>query len=275
MNKTTHALLVLILAGVAGVASAQTPSLAVAGRDGTKTFTQQDLLARATQSITVPDALYGKPMTYRVIPLAEILKDAGRAPDDYVETRAADGFTIPLPGRLLDPANAAQAEAFLAIEDPAAKWAILPDNLEKQSAGPFYIVWKLTGPAHVSRDYWSAQLAGLKVIDSPLKRWPGHDVRPDVPAADRIRTGLDRYVALCVTCHKFNNEGGAGAAAGPDLGMPKNVVDAFDKVTLKKWIRSPKSVKADAKMPRFDDTALSDADLDAMIAWLAYKKQNP
>ena len=49
----------------------------------------------------------------------------------------------------------------------------------------------------------------------------------------------------------------------------------MDVATLTKWIRNPKSVKADSKMPKFDDTALSDGDLDAMIAWLAYKKQHP
>ena len=256
-------------------ALAQAPGLAIADREGSRTFSQQELLARATATVTVPDALYGKPMTYRVIPMAELLKESRRAADDYVEARAADGFTVPIPGRLLEAKNAAQAEAFLAVEDPAAKWAVLPDNPEKQSAGPFYIVWKLAGAAYVSRDYWSAQLAGLKMVDSPLKKWPGHEVRADVPAADRIRTGLDRYVALCITCHKLNGEGGAGAAAGPDLGQPKNVVDTMDVATLRKWIRNPKGVKADSKMPKFDDTALSDGDLDAMIAWLAYKKDQP
>ena len=243
-------------------------TLAIADRDGTtRTFTRQELLPRATSTLTVPDALYGKPMTYRVIAMKELLKDFKRAPDDYLAARAADGFTVPLPGRLLDPAHAAEVEAFLAIEDPAAAWEVLPDNLEKQSAGPFYIVWKVAGSAYVSREYWSAQLAGLKVMDNPIKKWPHHEVAPSVPAADRIRTGLDRYVSLCITCHKLDGEGGAGAASGPDLRSAK----ALDTLTLKKWIRDPKSVRATAKMPKFDDTALSDGDLDALIAWLTTK----
>lgn len=258
------AVLVLLLA-TAPPAGAET--LTIADREGTKSFTQQELLPRATMTLSLPDALYGKPMTYRVIPLKELLKDTKRAPDDYLAARAADGFTVPLPGRLLDPANAAEVEAFLAVEDPAATWEVLPSNPEKVSAGPFYIVWKLAGSAYVSREYWSAQLAGLKVIDNPIKKWPGHDVAASVPAADKLRTGLDRYVSLCITCHKLNGEGGAGAAAGPDLASAK----AIDTATLKKWIRSPKTVNPEAKMPKFDDTALGDDDLDAMIAWLTLK----
>ena len=214
-------------------------------------------------------------MTYKVIPMTELLKDTARGADDYVEARAADGFTVPLPGRLLNAANAGQAEAFLAVEEPAAKWAVLPDNLEKQSAGPFYVVWKLASGAYVSRDYWSAQLAGLKVVDSPVKKWPGLDVAATVPAADKVRTGLDRYVALCVTCHKLNGEGGAGAASGPDLGTPVNAVAKMDNAHAEEVDPQPEGGESESKMPKFDDTALSDDDLDAMIAWLAYKKDHP
>lgn len=255
-----------VLLATALPAAAET--LTITDRDGaTQSFTDKELLPRATATLTLPDALYGKPMTYRVIPLKDLLKDTRRAPDDYLAARAADGFTVPLPGRLLDPANAAEVEAFLAVEDPAATWEVLPGNPEKVSAGPFYLVWKLAGSAYVSREYWSAQLAVLKVIDNPIKKWPGHDVAASVPAADKLRTGLDRYVSLCITCHKLNGEGGAGAAAGPDLASAK----AIDTATLKKWIRSPKTVNPEAKMPKFDDTALGDDDLDAMIAWLTLK----
>lgn len=252
---------------LAAALPAAAETLAIADREGSRTFTRQELLPRATATLTVPDALYGKPMTYRVIPMKELLRDFKRAPDDYLAARASDGTTVPLPGRLLDAANAAQAEAFLAVEDPAAKWEELPDNADKESAGPFYIVWKLAGSAYVSREYWSAQLAALKVVDNPIRKWPHHDVDASVPATDRIRTGLDRYVALCITCHKLDGEGGAGAASGPDLRSAK----ALDTLTLKKWIRSPKLVRATAKMPKFDETTLSDDDLDAMIAWLTTK----
>ncbi|HYC65096.1 MAG TPA: cytochrome c [Reyranellaceae bacterium] len=267
------ALLALFLIGAAGIAGAQVPSLTIEDRDGKKTLSLQELLQRNPREITVADAIYGKSMTYRAVPMAEVLKDAKMAVDDYVTARATDGFEVAIPGRLLKSANTQQVEAFLAIQDPASPWPVMPDSLDKSTAGPLYIVWRVNAPGYVSRDYWSAQLAGLKVIDSPLKKWPGLDVAASVPPADRIRTGLDRYVALCLTCHKINGVGGSGAAAGTDLASPKNVTELMDVATIKKFIRNPKGVRPDSKMPKFDDTALSDDDMDALIAYLAHLKR--
>jgi mono/diheme cytochrome c family protein len=281
MAETRSALFAITLALIGGLACvqlsearAQSPTLTVADRDSKKTYTRQDLLAhRALRDVTVADPVYGRSMTYRAIPMADLLKDIKIASDDYVQARATDNFSISIPGRLLEPANAAHVEAFLAVEDPAAPWPALAKSHEKLSAGPFYLVWRLGPGAHVSREYWAYQLAAFAVTDSPLKRWPGLAVGADVPAADPIRVGLDRYVELCISCHRFNGDG--EGEQGPDLGGPMNPVEYFQVPALKKLIRNPSSVRKwpEQKMPRFDESALSDSDLDAMIAWLAYKAQ--
>jgi mono/diheme cytochrome c family protein len=270
---------VAVVCGVACMqlfeARAQSPTLTVSGRESKKTYSQQDLLTHgALRDVTVADPVYGRSMTYRAIPMADLLKDMKVGADDYVQARATDNFSIGIPGRLLGSANAAQAEAFLAVEDPAAPWPALP-KYPGTSAGPFYVVWRLGPSAHVSREYWAYQLAALTTTDSPLKRWPGLAVAADVPAADPIRVGLDRYVELCISCHRFN---GAGEGEqGPDLGRPMNPVDYFQIPALKKLVRDPSSVRKwpEQKMPRFDESNLSDSDLDAMIAWLAYKARQP
>ena len=210
-------------------------------------------------------------MTYRAIPMADLLGDMKIGADDYVQARATDNFSIGIPGRLLGSANTARAEAFLAVEDPAAPWPVLAKSREKLTAGPFFIVWRLEPSAHISREYWAYQLAALTVTDSPLKRWPGLAVAANVSAADPIRTGLDRYVEHCISCHRFNGEG--EGEQGPDLGRPMNPVEYFQIAALKKLIRNPSSVRKwpEQKMPLFDESNLSDSDLDAVIAWLAYK----
>ena len=255
-------------------ARAQSPTLTVSDRDTKKTHSQQDLLThRALRDVTVADPVYGRSMTYRAIPIADLLKDVKIGADDYVQARATDNFSIGIPGRLLEPANAAHVEAFLAVEDPAAPWPALAKSHEKLSVGPFYLVWRLGPGAHVSREYWAYQLAAFAVTDSPWKRWPGLAVGAEVPAADPIRVGLDHYVELCISCHRFNGDG--EGEQGPDLGRPMNPVEYFQIPALKKLIRNPSSVRKwpEQKMPRFDESALSDSDLDAMIAWLAYKAQ--
>ena len=253
-------------------ARAQSPTLTVSDRDSKKTYTRQELLThRALRDVTVDDPVYGRSMTYRAIPMADLLKDMKIGADDYVQARATDNFSIGIPGQLLGSASAAHAEAFVAVEDPAAPWPVLAKSHEKLSAGPFFIIWRLEPSAHISREYWAYQLAALTVTDSPLKRWPGLAVAANVPADDPIRAGLDRYVEHCISCHRFNGEG--EGEQGPDLGRPMNPVEYFQIPALKKLIRNPSSVRKwpEQKMPRFDESNLSDSDLDALIAWLAYK----
>jgi mono/diheme cytochrome c family protein len=251
---------------------AQSPTLTIAGRDGTRTYTLKALLATAdVRGVTIADPVYRRTMTYRAIPLASLLKGTGIDADDHVQARAIDNFSVAIPGRLAASADLAQVEAFVAIEDPAAPWPPIPGKQDKASAGPFYIIWRRAPSVQISSEYWAYRLAALAVTDSPLKRWPGLAVGPEIPAGDRIRTGLDRFVAMCMACHRFNGEG--EGELGPDLARPMNVTEYFQIPALKKLIRNPASVRQwpEQKMPGFDQAALSDSDLDAIVDWLAYK----
>jgi len=266
------ALLSAIACFPASPAVAQLPTLTVAGRDSSTTYMQKALLASpGVRSVTVADPVYRRTMTYRAIPLAALLKGTRIDTDDYVQARAIDNFSVGIPGRLAASPDTAQVEAFVAIEDPAAPWPAIPDKPDKASAGPFYIIWRRAPSVYVSPEYWTYRLAALAVTDSPLKRWPGLTVGPDVPAGDRIRTGLDRFVSVCMACHRFNGEG--EGEQGPDLGRPMNVTEYFQIPALKKLIRNPQSVRQwpEQKMPGFDQAALSDSDLDAIVDWFTYK----
>lgn len=268
-------LLSIVLAGLAstlpGVVQAQSPILTVTGQGATASYSLSTLLGRPdVRNVTVDDPVYRRTMTYRAVPTAALMKDKKLTIDDYVQARAIDNFSVAIPERLLS-SEAGDIEAFLALEDPAAPWPPIPGKSDKRSAGPFYIVWKLTPPTTVSREYWAYRLAGLAVTDSPVKRWPALAVGADVPANDPIRTGLDRFVEMCLACHRFN---GAGEGdQGPDLGQPMNPVDYLQLPALKKLIRNPASLRRwpDQKMPGFDEAALSNSDLDAIVAWLSYK----
>jgi mono/diheme cytochrome c family protein len=257
---------------LASSAIAQSPTITVTGRDSSRSYTLKALLAHpAVRSITLADPVYRHTMTYRAIPLSELLKGTMVGADDSVQARAVDNFSVSIPGRLAASTDTAQVEAFLAVEDPAAPWPAIPGKQDNASAGPFYIVWRRAPSANVSPEYWAYRLAALAVTDSPLKRWPGLAVGADVPAGDRIRAGLDRFVSMCLACHRFNGEGEGGQ--GPDLGRPMNVTEYFQIPALKKLIRNSASVRQwpEHKVHAFDQSALSDGDLDAMVDWLAYK----
>jgi mono/diheme cytochrome c family protein len=69
-----------------------------------------------------------------------------------------------------------------------------------------------------------------------------------------------------MVCHPVN---GAGTARiGPDLNLPLNPTEYFQPAALKTFLRDPASVRRwpEMRMLGFDATAMSDADLDAVVA---------
>ena len=257
--------LLLVFVLFAAINNARAQSLEIADRGTTKTFTAAQLLAnKAMRTLQIADPVYKRTMSYRVIAMADLLSDLKMGNDDYVQARAVDNFSIAIPAALL------KADAFLAIETAAAPWPKLPGG-SNTTAGPFYIVWQRRLGIEVSSEYWAYHLAALTVTDSPAKRWPGLAVGADVPATDPVHRGLDRFVAVCMACHRF---AGAGEGMqGPDLARPMNPVDYFQPEALRKFLRDPKSVRdwPEQKMPAFSEEMLSAADIDAIVAWLAYK----
>jgi mono/diheme cytochrome c family protein len=271
------AVLLLVLAIVCGtIQPGQAQTLALSDRGAARTLDARALLARPDLvQLTIADPVYGRSMTYRAVPAAGLLTQSRVGPQDYVQVRAIDNFSIGVPARLLANTDPALPQAFLAIETPAASWPPLPNHADRKSAGPFYLVWRLPPGSSVSSEYWVYRVGALMVTDGPLKRWPGLGVAADVPANDPIRTGLDRYVELCIACHRFKGQG--EGTQGPDLGQPMNPVQYFQTAALKKLVRDPASVRRwpDMRMPGFDAGRLSEHDLDSIIAWLAYKAARP
>lgn len=258
----------LDIGGVLAHAHAQT--LTIAGRNTTERLTSDEMLDNpALRTIAVAsDPVFKRGMTYRAIPVVELLRNAGLGADDYVQARAGDNFSVAIPAALL-----LDGDSFVAIEDSARPWPALRKGTDTYSAGPFYLVWTGRKGQTVSSEYWVYNLSALARVDSPARRWPQLAVGPEVPAGDTVRLGLDRFVAVCLACHKFR---GAGEGTqGPDLGQPMNPVDYFRPGVLRMLLRDPDSVRTwpDRKMPAFTPDMLSDADLDGIVAWLAYKSR--
>lgn len=261
------ALAFLVVWLIAATAAAQ--SLRIADRQTEKSVSAAVLLADpATRTVTIDDPVYRRAMTYRAIPVSDLLKGLAVAPDDYLQLIATDQFSIGVPARL-----ALRPQALVAIEDPAHPWPAIPGKTNG-TAGPFFVIWQDATRGEISSEYWTYKLAALQVTDSPYKRWPALAVADDVPATDPARRGLDRYVALCIACHRF--KGAGEGEQGPDLGIPMNPVDYFQPDSLRRLIRDPAKVRTwpDRKMPGFDPQTLSDRDIDAIIAWLTYKARH-
>jgi mono/diheme cytochrome c family protein len=255
--------------GFACAAHADAPTLTLSFGADERRFTAAELLARPdAATIAIPnDPSYGKAMSYRAVPLLALLRDHLDASLDTIEARALDGFVSQIPLALVvGGSSAGGSVAWIAVEDPAAPWPPLPDKTT--SAGPFYLVWEQPESSGVGSEQWPYALAALTGVESPAHRWPQMVVAQDLPADAPARRGQAVFTAQCVPCHRMK---GAGVGElGPDLGQPMSPTQYFQPKALRKLIRDPKSVRTwpQQVMPGFDQAKLSDADLDAVIAYL-------
>ena len=233
---------------------------------GTVRWSTTELLARPdAQTVSIAtDVAFKRPMRYRAVPLAGLLR--GITPIDHLQFVGADGFAAEIPASLI--LNRRGSEAWLAIEEPAHRWPDLPG--QHGSAGPFYVVWTKPKAARVGSEQWPYQLAAIHKLDSIAARFPTILPDPDVPANSPIRRGLAVFQHTCFACHTLNGAG--DAKLGPDLNIPHNPTEYLRADLLRAYIRDPQSLRRwpQAKMTGFDRQALSDADLDTLLAYLRH-----
>ena len=249
-------------------ARAETPALTLSFGDEPRSVTAAELLARPdAATVTIPaDVAYGRPMTFRAVPLLALIGASADPALDTIEVRASDGFVSQLPRALVEKGASGGGVAWIAVEEPSAPWPNLPGK--SVSAGPFYLVWEHPERSGVGNEQWPYQVAALTGVESPAHRWPQMAVAASLPSDAPARRGQEAFTAQCMPCHRMK---GAGAAdIGPDLGQPMSPVQYFTADGLRRLIRNPKAVRTwpGQQMPGFDAATLPDADLDAVIAYL-------
>jgi mono/diheme cytochrome c family protein len=234
-----------------------------------------ELLARPdVATVQTPhDESYGRGMTYRAVPLLALLPPDALNGIETVEARATDGFVAQIPAGLVANGAAGGAVPWIAVEDPEHKWPDLPGK--QNSAGPFYLVWEHPERSGVTSEQWPYALAELRGVEPPARRWPQMAVDASLPADAPARRGQAVFITHCMPCHRMN---GAGAGEiGPDLNRPMNPTRYMTPIGLRALIRNPSDVRTwpTRQMAGFDKTMLPDADLDALIAYLAYIAGQP
>jgi mono/diheme cytochrome c family protein len=250
------------------------PALDVVIGGGTRHIARDALLVEpdATTVEIADDVSYGKPMSYRAVPLASLLAGLKVPADSVIEAVALDGFAAQLSLDLIANTDPGKPIAWLAIEPADKPWPPLPGK--SASAGPFYIVW--TGAAGAIRsEQWPYQVAKLTSQQSPAARWPALAVDPTLPATDPVRAGQTLFVIQCLPCHMLN---GAGASiVGPDLKKPMSPTEYMTRTGLQALVRDPKLVRSwpEQRMPGFTADQMSDREIDLVIEYLAYMTARP
>lgn len=254
------------------------PKLTVTGTSTTKTFTRSDLLKlKAVRALDIPDdpAYDHKPRHYdAAVPVFEIFRKLGAPEKSTISFRALDGFAAPIDlGRLMN-SDPSKSIAFIAIEDPKAKWPTLK-NKNAASAGPFYLVWENPKKSNIGTEEWPFGLAGFELSRKNVEELfpglhPGNDAGADTP----IGRGYLAFMKNCFACHAMNGEG--GSKIGPDLNLPESAADYLKRDYFFKLVRNPQSLRAWAgsKMSSFDKSLLPDEDVANIWLYLGYMSKH-
>lgn len=254
-------LLLALLSPLAGATE-----LLVELADGSHRYSSAELLAHpASRVLEIPaDVSYKRAMRYRALPLAELLP--GVKPGDHLQAVADDGFAAELSAAAL--LDAPGSRAWLAVEDPAAPWP--PLGKAGRSAGPFYLVWSNPAAEQIGPEQWPFRMVRLRVLASVAERFPAMRPDPALAADDPVNLGFAQFQKHCLACHRLNKQG--DAAFGPDLNLPYNPTEYLRADLLRRYIRDPQALRywPQGRMPGFDEAALSEAQLDQLLAYLRH-----
>jgi mono/diheme cytochrome c family protein len=248
-------------------AAAPEPALLRFLNDGRelRTLTLEALLACCEpREVAVEDPYYGAPKRFRALPLERVLAhgfgaDAlGALGEREVLLRARDGYT-----RTAGGAQLLGGGAFLAFADAEhPQGRFFPIDRRQVDPAPFYLVWQGEGRGDTHRWPWPYQLVEIEVVEF-ASRFP-HVVPAGAAAEGPEQRGFAIFRRECIACHAVNGEGGT---VGPELNVPRSIVEYRPAEQLREFIRDPRSFRY-TSMPAH--AHLSDADLDALLAYFRF-----
>jgi len=250
---------------------AEDPELTLRIGDQTQVFKRSELLQRKDLKhldLANNPAYPGQKMSFSAVPVAALFEKLKIPNDVVIQFKCLDGFSAPISKERLLNTNPAGSIAYIAIEEADKPWPALKAG--KPSAGPFYLVWPDTALSHISAEEWPYQLAGFEVKGTLESLYP--QIFPDakLPASSPAKLGFAVFTKNCFACHTLNKAG--ASQMGPDLNVPMNPTEYFQKPALRKLIRNPQSLRFFPRslMSSFPKEMLSDKDLEKLIAYLEH-----
>ena len=217
--------------------------------------------------VEVDDPYYERTKRFYACPVEAILtRGFGKTVEELrAESfllRAADGFVKPVRGAtLFAPGGfAAFADADLTSESELfSKPVWEPIDRRQVDPGPFYLVWvgvpRDAGHAYPRPYQW------VEVEIASLEKFYPHIAPRGVDPSSSEAEGYSLFVENCIACHAINGEGGK---VGPDLNIPRSIVEYRPVEQVKAFIRDPASFRY-TTMPSHE--FLTTKQLDSLVAY--------
>ncbi len=239
-------------------------------RDGAvvRVVDRATLASCSIERIEIDDPYYGQFKSFWACPLREVLTlgFAGapqQDPDSNFFLRALDGFSKPASG-----AKLAEPGGYLALSDAdlgtpgAPGWE--PIDRGQVDPGPFYLVWNQPHQRDIHHYPWPYQLATIEIAAFETE-YP-HTLPGSAAVNSPARAGFRIFRVECIACHAINGEGGM---IGPDLNVPRSIVEYRPTAQIKAFISNPQSFRYTTMPahPHLDDDAL-----DALVAYFTAMK---
>ncbi len=215
------------------------------------------------QIVKVYDPYYNREKTFRALAIERVMElgfaghDGQLAGVEFL-LRAKDGYTVSLRGsRLLE------GGAMIAFEDVEVPgWE--PIGPQRSNPAPFYLIWSKKEQASLETHPRPWQLATIEIVRFE-QAFP-RTVPAGVPEGDGAWKGFAIYKDQCVHCHAINRQGGR---VGPELNLPKSVVEYRPADQIKAYIRNPLDFRYSAMPPH---PSLTDENLDQIVAYFEAMK---
>ncbi len=212
------------------------------------------------------DPYYQRVHRFRALPIEPVLKEVYGVDETNLRThhwllRASDGYTVPLAGEKL-----LEGGACIAFEDIDKPGAWDPIGPQKANPGPFYLVWSKPEQAALDTYPRPWQLATFEIVTFEAA-FPHTD--PKVPKDHPAAHGYSVFKTYCVRCHAINREGGR---VGPELNVPKSIIEYRPEEQIREYIRNPLSFRYGNMPPHLQ---LTKEDLDGLIAYFRVMHEHP
>jgi mono/diheme cytochrome c family protein len=211
------------------------------------------------RSIELDDPYYEARKHFRACPLAAVFEAGFGKPPDRLEGedvvfRAADGYA-----KVSTLGRAGEDGGFVAFGEVDRPSGFAPMGRQALDPGPFYVVWTKPAQHDTHRYPWPYQLVAIE-LTNVRARYP-HTVPAGLPESDPAWHGYAIFRSECMACHAINREGGT---VGPDLNVPRSIVEYRPVDQVKAYIKNPATFRY-GNMPAHEH--LSTADLDALVAY--------